>query len=53
MSELQPLDQKAGTAVNIPAWAKIIAYDGAVFPTASRDTSYGVNSFGARAQIDF
>lgn len=30
-----------------------IDYDGAVYPTASGDTSYGVNSFGARAQLDF
>jgi phosphate-selective porin OprO and OprP len=30
-----------------------IEYDGAVYPTASGDTSYGVNTFGARAQLDF
>lgn len=30
-----------------------IEYDGSIYPTADGDTSYGVNSFGARAQLDF
>ncbi|MEL6876842.1 MAG: porin [Pseudomonadota bacterium] len=30
-----------------------LQYDDAVFPTATGDTSYGVDSFGVRAQIDF
>ena len=30
-----------------------LAYDDAVFPTATGDTSYDVDAFGVRAQIDF
>ncbi|MEP5937867.1 MAG: porin [Erythrobacter sp.] len=30
-----------------------LSYDKAVFPTATGDTSYSVDSFGVRAQIDF
>ena len=30
-----------------------LEYDGAVLPTATGDTSYGVDVFGVRAQIDF
>ena len=30
-----------------------LSYDDAVFPTAGGDTSYSVDSFGLRAQIDF
>ena len=30
-----------------------LAYDDAVYPTASDDTSYSVDAFGVRAQVDF